>query len=115
MTRKLQTIVKQLLIEQPHLRDNDRALVWSVWEHIGLADHTYILYADFMDKSTPSSDSITRCRRKVQEENPELQASDDVKTFRLEREKLKGQDVLHEKVRVIGSLADYTVSYKGKK
>jgi len=54
-------LITELLTEQPHTRDLDIALINLVW-------------ADDLSKNKmlTSTESITRCRRKIQQENPSL-------------------------------------------
>lgn len=64
---------------------------------------------DFL--STTISESITRARRKVQEEHPELAASPVVEAMRKEKEEEKGTHVYREKVDVAEPL---TMDYEAK-
>ena len=67
-------IIKLLTI-RPHLRDNDRRLICNIWWD-SVPNPESIAFKDFTDLyvkgKIPESDSITRCRRKVQEEVKEL-------------------------------------------
>ena len=57
--------VKRLLQKHPHLRDSDEKLMATVWfKHIG------------ENKKLPSYESISRCRRKLQEEDPNLRGKE---------------------------------------
>ena len=71
-------IVKDILIKFPKTRDNDSRLLAHVWlyqcggqsyaENISMWE--FIL--DFTRKNFAEVSGITRCRRKLQEEHPEL-------------------------------------------
>lgn len=67
-------IVKSLLNKHPKLRDNDNKLLATVWYHKmekieeSVIDFLHIL----AEGELPSSESIRRCRQKLQELNPEL-------------------------------------------
>lgn len=94
---KLYDKVKQLLTDNPELRSNDRALLWEVWNSSWLTKDGYISKENFF--KAPSSESITRARRKVQENHKELEANETVKAFRKEKESKKGYHVYHEDVK----------------
>ena len=69
--------VKRLLTQVPRLRDSDEKLMATVWfKHIGedkVNNLTAInLLQKLADRELPSYESISRCRRKIQEEIPEL-------------------------------------------
>jgi len=74
--KKLQDKIKELLTEKPTLRDNDNKLVANIWWEClgGYADSlsAYDLLKKLADGKLPSSDGITRCRRKLQEKNINL-------------------------------------------
>ena len=79
----LYDIVYKLLKDHPTLRSDDKKLTWSVWAKEGLAWETMTKEAYL--KAT-SAESITRARRKVQEEHPELCANEIVTNYRSELE-----------------------------
>ena len=67
--------VKKFLIKHPVLRDNDNRLMANIWyNHI--KNITFINGKDVLRMiatgKLPSPASITRCRRKIQEENIHL-------------------------------------------
>ena len=69
--------VKTMLQENQRLRDSDERLMATMWfKHIGedkVKDLTAInLLQKLSDGKLPSYESISRCRRKIQEEKPEL-------------------------------------------
>lgn len=67
-------LVKTLLKEHHHLRDSDNKLLANVW--FLKAEKVEEGAMDFLkliaDGKLPDAGSIRRCRRKLQEENPEL-------------------------------------------
>ena len=73
-TESLQTIIRDLLIKHPHLRDNDNKLLANVWFQsvIPLEEAWMDFLALIASGDLPSSESIRRCRQKLQELNPEL-------------------------------------------
>jgi len=76
--------VELVLQESNKARNDDKWLIVKVLEKMG---HTFIDYDNLKD--LPSFESITRCRRKFQEENKYL-PEQDVELFRLgEQEKMK--------------------------
>ena len=69
--------VKAMLQENPRLRDSDERLMANMWyKSIGedeIMNLTAInLLQKLSDGDLPSYESISRCRRKIQEEVPEL-------------------------------------------
>ena len=69
--------VKRLLTRRSELRDNDNRLIAVFWGHeIGATTLENLSALDLLDKiatgQLTAGDTITRARRKVQEENEEL-------------------------------------------
>jgi hypothetical protein len=72
-------IIKDILAQSHHLRDDDRALIRAVWEIILARKGYNITDIDangllllFIGKELPTPDYITRRRRYHQEKNPAL-------------------------------------------
>ena len=90
--------VTRLLTVKSDLRDNDRRLTCNIWWK-SVSNPELLTFKDFIvlyiKGKVPESDSITRCRRKVQEENEELRG----KTWDL-RHGL--EDIIKEEIREIG-------------
>ena len=84
--------VLELLTKYPHLRDSDEKLCANIWfskTPSGISATDFLaLYAK---GELPSSESITRCRRKIQEENPSLRGS-------LYKERQDKQEVIKEEL-----------------
>lgn len=91
---KIYDLVKELLYRHRELRSSDKSLLWAVWYEKGLIYQGTLSREGFL--SAPSSESITRARRKVQENHPELQAVKSVKQERKRLEDMKGFHVYHE-------------------
>ena len=72
---KLVDRVTRLLTVKSDLRDNDRRLICNIWWK-SVSNPELLMFEDFIELyikgNVPESDSITRCRRKVQEEKKEL-------------------------------------------
>lgn len=92
--------VKKLLEDYPKLRNSDKSLLWAVWWKKGLIQTqspnslSRILYMNFLQ--APSSESVTRARRKVQELFPNLDSTGMVKVKRHQKELTKGGFVFTE-------------------
>lgn len=95
---KLYDLIKQTLEIYPISRDDDKELMWSVWEQSGWVRNGVITKSQFVSKKFPMCESVTRARRKVQELYPHLQASLKVQKLRTEKELDKGMFVFHEKI-----------------
>lgn len=91
-------LVKELLEEKPERRDNDKKLIWAVLFKLGYADTYHIRFQDFLDRGFPAFESITRARRKVQQDHPELRASKFIRDLRKLKESKKGYFAYHETV-----------------
>jgi len=78
---KVSIVVKNVLRESPETRDSDELLTLKVWaiqkpELRNDKSLTFINFSRmFLDKTLFSSGSITRCRRKLQEEIHGLRGS----------------------------------------
>lgn len=78
---KVKNRVEKWLKEDPYCRNDDRYLVWRIWNEVGK------IYIPFeILKVLPSPETITRARRKLQEQNPELRAAFKVRGHREERQ-----------------------------
>jgi hypothetical protein len=79
--------VKWLLQNHPHLRDDDNKLIANVWNNEIHREATAIeLLKWFAEGKLTSPDSITRVRRKLQEQNPNLRGVKYLKRSSLKEE-----------------------------
>ncbi len=69
--RKMHSVVEKILINNESARKNDNNLIVSVLKELGF-DTRKPLNDVFKDPQMPSLESITRARRKLQSENPNL-------------------------------------------
>jgi hypothetical protein len=73
--KKILNRVVNLLTKHPQLRDDDARLTANIWyqntDNIKNMDAVELL-THLADGNLPSYESISRCRRKIQEEKPEL-------------------------------------------
>ena len=78
MLKEIEQNVIDILTDNPKARDDDNVLVAEYWRRqLGGSDITRHLPADalleeFTNKRLARPDTITRCRRKIQEHNPHL-------------------------------------------
>ena len=91
--------IVKLLKKKSHLRDNDRRLTCNIWWK-SVSNPELLMFEDFInlyiEGKIPESDSITRCRRKVQEEIEELRGENWDLRHGLE-------DVIKEELKELGS------------
>lgn len=85
---KLEEIVKPILENDLTARDDDFELVLKVFEkHLSYSDYADTMsFRELMNNhivlDLPPFESITRCRRKLQQMYPELKSSQDVQIIR---------------------------------
>ena len=87
--KRARTIVKEILEECPKSRNSDNFLYTKVIEKLnkGALDKPFWeVMLNLKELGLPCYETISRARRKLQEEFPELQACDAVQDFRTERE-----------------------------
>lgn len=100
MKTKTYDLIKKLLTNDPELRDSDKKLIWEVWDQLNLTDSfVYISRLNFM--KAPSTETIRRCRQKIQELHPELQSSKRIRELREEKEKEKGTFIFREQTKLV--------------
>jgi hypothetical protein len=94
LTNKLKDKVKKILIEKPATRDCDRLLTATIWFNEAKDKtavwHLYAFFRNYVDGKLTLADSITRARRKLQEDHIELRGNNWYKR------KLKAEDVRQE-------------------
>ena len=96
MKQNLYEVIERLLSDDIELRNNDKKLIWKVWEYEGHVNSGILTQYDFVKCSTP--ETITRCRRKVQENNKSLQATSSVRIERSKKAMKKGNFVYREEI-----------------
>ena len=76
---KTKETIRKILLEKPHLRDNDNKLIASFWyrelnsKNIDAEEITALNFLHkYADNELTNAESIRRCRAKFQETNPEL-------------------------------------------
>lgn len=100
MPKKIYDVIQKLLVMYPSLRSCDRELIWEVWKEEGYvsnANGQEWLFKHAFLKATPP-ETITRARRKVQEDHKDLGPSKEVKKYREERLKVGKYFVYHETI-----------------
>lgn len=89
MKTTLRKIVKDVLSINKYARDDDFVLVLEVYRKMRFLAPTMAMEDVFerhKELGLPSFESITRCRRKLQKECPELRASEYARKIRKEEE-----------------------------
>lgn len=86
-------MVEVILKADPKTRSNDNLLYIRLVDMLGRRDHIdYIhmpmiaFYDQLPTLDVPTIETVSRLRRKVQQKNPELKATEAVENFRAERE-----------------------------
>ena len=102
MERKIAKLVDRvtgLLTAKSDLRDNDRRLTCNIWWK-SVSNPELLMFEDFIalyiKGKIPESDSITRCRRKVQAETEELRGENWERRHAMEK-------IIIEELKEIGS------------
>lgn len=93
---KIYDKVKLLLTQYPETKDSDKKLFWRMCFDMGLVFDGKISYVNFL--SAPSTESVRRCRQKIQELHPELRGSETVQKAREEKRKSKSTFIYRETV-----------------
>lgn len=102
---KLYDRVKQILENHPITRSSDKHLIWTVWKERGLTHRENIPFnAEKLIENinlesflrAPAPESITRARRKVQENHPNLAATPQVEAARAHKAEQKGMFVYRQ-------------------
>lgn len=85
--KTLQAEVKSILTDYPKTRDSNELLYGRYLQNHGVTMVTVNTFFNrFTDYKVASFESVTRCRRKIAEEHPELGASPEVQELRDERQ-----------------------------
>ena len=92
--------VINLLTKHPSLRDSDERLTANIWynntKNVNEIDAITLL-SRFAEGKLPSYESISRCRRKIQEEKPELRGK------KWEKRHSK-QKIIKEQIKEMGAI-----------
>jgi len=97
---KTYDLVKKLLTDYAEFRDSDKKLIWRVWEVTGFIDIDSVMTKlAFME--APSTETIRRCRQKIQELHPELQSSKWIKKQRDQIAEQRGTFIYREQTKLI--------------
>lgn len=78
--------VMQVLLDNPQARSSDKVLISEVYSRFyDVCNEPFWMVMEEMT-GLPSFETITRCRRKIQEEHKDLRAVDPVETERINRQ-----------------------------
>ena len=88
--RNMTELVKTILEQQPETRSSDNLLYIEVLRRCTnqrvLNMPVWMFYENLTEWHLPSIETVGRCRRKAQQENPHLKATADVQDFRYDKE-----------------------------
>lgn len=91
--RNLTELVKTILEQMPETRSSDNLLYVEVLKEYTRATGketlqvpVWLFYTHLKQWNVPSIETVGRCRRKAQQENPHLKATDEVQGFRYDKE-----------------------------
>ena len=86
----LTDLVKTILEQQPETRSSDNLLYIEVLARTSgqnvMNMPVWAFYENLREWKLPSIETVGRCRRKAQQENPHLKATTEVQGFRCDRE-----------------------------
>lgn len=103
---KTYDLVKKVLENNEQARNSDRECIWQVYKKIGaikdvewFGDREAITKETFLSSKLPSFETIRRSRQKIQELNPELQATSGfVRQKRRQKANQKGTFIFREEL-----------------
>lgn len=91
--RNLTGLVKTIMEQQPETRNSDNLLYIEVLRYYTeltgkqtLNLPVWVLFQNLTEWDIPSIETVGRCRRKAQQENPHLKANPEVEGFRYDKE-----------------------------
>ena len=88
--RTLTELVRIVLEQQPETRSSDNLLYIEVLRRCTnqqvLNMPVWMFYTNLTEWHLPSIETVGRCRRKAQQENPHLKATAEVQDFRYDKE-----------------------------
>jgi len=72
---------KDMLLKHPKLRNpyQRKAAHWQYWKDYGGTNGIFVTKKQYID--LPSAETLSRCIRKAQKENPDLQSDDDIDRY----------------------------------
>ena len=86
----LTELVKTILEQQPETRSSDNLLYIEVLARYAgqnvLNMPVWAFYENLREWKLPSIETVGRCRRKIQQENPHLRATPEVQDYRYDKE-----------------------------
>jgi hypothetical protein len=94
---KLYDKIKIALTNCPEYRDSDKKLTWYIWTSQGLTSPNSISIGNFISKAI-SPETISRARRKVQENYPGLRSNKGVQKQKDIKQSSKGTFVYKEEL-----------------
>jgi len=101
---EISNTVKRLLFVEPKTRDSDELLILKVWEkqNPNLRNISFVLFATgFVNKKFASPRSISRARRKLQQEFKELRGNNYIK--RMNHQEQVKEDLRHPEMKAGGT------------
>lgn len=88
--RNMTELVKTIMEQQPETRSSDNLLYIEVLKRTAnqnvLNMPVWSFYQNLTEWQLPSIETVGRCRRKAQQENPHLKATSEVEGFRYDKE-----------------------------
>lgn len=88
--RNMTELVKTIMEQQPETRSSDNLLYIEVLKRCTsqnvLNMPVWSFYQNLTEWQLPSIETVGRCRRKAQQENPHLKAKPEVEGFRYDKE-----------------------------
>lgn len=90
MSKDLSVIVEDVLRKIPQTRDNNNKLIYCVLRSCGVESNESFtsVINKLINGELPAFESITRARRKIVEQHPELDANEKVKELRAKQEQM---------------------------
>lgn len=88
--KKVSDVVKQVLMAMPETRSNNKLLYCEVCRRMNAGALELPFEKVFMHLDAyrlPNPETVTRCRRKIQEKHPSLSANGEVVGYRTKQEK----------------------------
>jgi hypothetical protein len=97
---KTYDLVISILRTHPDTRSSDKRLIWKVWIEQGIIQENnlfeYISREDFW--KAKSTETIRRCRQKIQQLHPELKPDHKTVQLRLDISNQKGTFIFRDKI-----------------